>query len=129
MLGSLPSIQQRPECSNPFRVVGSAISVLTLLSVFIWKCVDPIHWMLDRLAAYAHLVRFRSSRACTASRMASPGSPPPRISKLSHERGSLRKERGAESGKIRAAALHPAAPLLELLTLAVWQRLAVASGL
>jgi hypothetical protein len=39
----------------------SAISVLTFLSVFIWKCVDPrlyrAEGMLHSLAAQAHLVR------------------------------------------------------------------------
>ena len=50
----------------PFDVVGedvNAISVPTCLSVFIWKCVDPIQdfnrteGMLDRLATQTHLVR------------------------------------------------------------------------
>src|ERR1700675_4643639 len=54
-----------------------AISVPTCLSVFIWKCVDPIHdfivpngcstvWRRRRVFA-----GFRSSLACTASRTAS----------------------------------------------------------
>jgi hypothetical protein len=56
---------------------GSAISVLTCLSVFIWKWVDPIHDLMGpngcstvwrRRRIFAGL---RSSLACTASRTAS----------------------------------------------------------
>jgi heme exporter protein D len=68
--GSLPSDRQRTECASPRTC--SAISVPTFLSVFIWKCVSPIHdlivpngcstvWRRTRI-----LSGFRSSRACTA---------------------------------------------------------------
>jgi hypothetical protein len=43
MRGLLPSNRQHLECASLVSCCSSAISVLTFLSVFIWKFVAPIH--------------------------------------------------------------------------------------
>jgi hypothetical protein len=66
MLGSLPSIRQRPECPSPVSCCGPRLErhfgtyVLERFHLEVRRSHPRLcraEWMLDSLAAYAHLIQ------------------------------------------------------------------------